>query len=109
MNKNRIIFYLVFLAFHVGAYLFTFRLEDVSFLMKLVKYIGWFQYITFFGIVLIVTDIVWAWKVNREVSREKDSLTKELTNLKAKLFDMQEEIAKGSEPAPAAKDTPKVN
>jgi hypothetical protein len=64
-----------------------------------------FKYITFFGIVLIVADIVWTWMVLRELKGEKDALVKELTNLKAKLFDLQEVVKEKD----AAKDTPKVN
>lgn len=103
MNKNRIIFYLVFAAFQVGAFIFTLLIQDFSFLTKIYQYIGLFKYITFFGIVLIVTDVVWSWIVTRDSQKEKAALTHELNTLKAKLFDLQE-IAKASD---AAKNAPK--
>lgn len=103
MNKNRIIFYLVFAAFQVGAFIFTLLIQDFSFLTKIYQYIGLFKYITFFGIVLIVTDVVWLWIVTRDSQKEKAALTHELNTLKAKLFDLQE-IAKASD---AAKNAPK--
>ena len=64
-----------------------------------------FTYVTFFGIVLIVADVVWSLIVSRDSKKENAALTRELTTLKAKLFDLQE-IAKESE---AAKETPKIN
>ena len=103
MNKKRIIFYLVFAAFHIGAFIFTLLIQDFSFLTKIFNYIGLFKYITFFGIVLIVADVIWSWIVGRDGKKEKDALTHELNMLKAKLFDLQE-TAKDSN---AAKTTPK--
>jgi hypothetical protein len=103
MNKNRIIFYLVFATFHVGAFIFTILIQDFGFLTRIYKHIGLFKYITFFGIVLVVVDVVWSWIVVRDSQKEKAALTHELNTLKAKLFDLQE-IAKVSE---AAKNAPK--
>lgn len=106
MSKNRIIFYLVFALFHVGAFIFTVKIQDFTFITRIYQYIGLFTYITFFGIVMIVTDVVWSWIVSRDAQKEKAVLTKELNTLKAKLFDLQE-IAKESDAA--KKDTPKIN
>jgi len=103
MNKNRIIFYLVFASFHVGAFIFTILIQDFNFLTKIYQYIKLFKFITFFGIVLIVVDVVWTWIVTRDSQKEKAALTHELNTLKAKLFDLQE-IAKESD---AAKNAPK--
>ena len=103
MTKNRKIFYLVFAIFQVVAFIFTLYIEDFSFLTKIYKYIGWFKYITFLGIMLVVTDVVWTWIVSRDTQKEHGALTHELNTLKAKLFDLQE-IAKVSE---AAKNAPK--
>ena len=101
--KKRLIFYCVFAAFHIGAFVFTLLMQDLNFLMKMFNYIGLFRYITFFGIVLIVADVIWSWTVDRDHRKEKDALTHELNMLKAKLFDLQE-TAKDSN---AAKTTPK--
>lgn len=103
MNKNRIIFYLVFAAFHVGAFIFTLLIQDFTFLTKIYEHLWFFKYITFFGIILIISDFIWSWIVNRDSQKEKAALTHELNTLKAKLFDLQE-VAKESE---IAKNTPK--
>ena len=105
MNKNRAIFYLIFAIFHVSAFIFTVKIQDLGFLMKIAEYISWFKYITFFGIILVVVDFVWSWIVNRESQKEKAALTHELNTLKAKLFDLQEK-AKEIE---SIKNTPKAN
>jgi hypothetical protein len=103
MSKNRIIFYLVFLAFHIGAFIFTLLIQDFNFLTKIYSYIGMFKYITFFGMAMMLTDIVWSWILNRDSGKEKAALTHELNTLKAKLFDLQEK-AKVDE---AARNLPK--
>lgn len=104
MTKNRKIFYLVFAIFQVISFVFTLYIEDFSFLTKIYKYIAWFKYITFFGIILVVTDVVWTWIVSRDTQKEHGALTHELNTLKAKLFDLQE-TAKQSD---AAKNPPAV-
>ncbi len=104
MTKNRKIFYLVFAIFQVVAFIFTLYIEDFSFLTKIYKYIGWFKYITFLGIMLVVTDVVWTWIVSRDTQKEHGALTHELNTLKAKLFDLQE-VARKSE---ATKNPPTV-
>ena len=98
------IFYLIFISFHVLAFIFTILIQDFEFLTRIYQHIATFKYITFFGIILILTDIVWAWIVSRDLQKEKATLTQELNTLKAKLFDLQE-IAKQAE---AAKNVPKV-
>lgn len=103
MNKTRIIFYSVFAAFHIGAFIFTLLIQDFGFLTRIYNYIGLFKYITFFGIVLIIADFVWSWKISRDNEKEKSALTHELNMLKAKLFDLQETAKDAS----AAKTTPK--
>lgn len=104
MSKNRIIFYLVFLAFHVIAFIFTLFIQDMNFLMKIFEHISLFKYITFFGIILIVADIVWSWIVGRDAQKENAALTHELNTLKAKLFDLQEK----SKEMETTKNTPKI-
>ena len=104
MSKNRIIFYLVFFAFHVGAFIFTLLIQDFNFLTSIFKHISLFKYVTFFGIILIVADIIWTWIVGRDSQKENAALTHELNTLKAKLFDLQEK----SKEIDAAKNVPKI-
>ncbi|MBL0740212.1 hypothetical protein [Chryseolinea lacunae] len=103
MNKTRIIFYSVFAIFHIGAFIFTLLIQDFGFLTKIYNYIGLFKYITFFGILLIIADVVWSWRVNRDNEKEKGALTHELNMLKAKLFDLQETAKSSSAAKPAPK------
>lgn len=49
-----------------------------------------FKWITFLGLVILVVDVVWALKANKDATKEKAALTLELNTLKAKLFDLQE-------------------
>lgn len=90
MSKNRIIFYIIFLAFHIAAFIFTLLIQDFSFLTRIYAHISMFKYVTFFGILLMLTDIIWSWIANRDASKERSALTHELNTLKAKLFDLQE-------------------
>ncbi len=91
MNKNRLIFYIVFGAFHLGAFIFTVILDNnTSLLFKMVGWVPMFKWITFLGLVILVIDVVWAFKANKDAAKEKAALTLELNTLKAKLFDLQE-------------------
>ena len=66
-----------------------------------------FKYIAFFGIILVATDFVWSWIVNRDSQKEKAALTHELNTLKAKLFDLQEVAKSDAAAKAAAKNAPK--
>jgi len=62
---------------------------------------GWvpyFKWITLFGLLILVVDFVWAWRVNKEAAKEKAALILELNTLKAKLFDLQEAAKTQSTP-----------
>jgi hypothetical protein len=102
MSRNRIFFYLVFLAFHVASFIFTLYIQDFGFLTRIFDHIKSFKFITFFGLMLMVTDIIWTWIGSRDARKENDALKHELNTLKAKLFDLQE-VAKKQD---AAKNTP---
>jgi len=107
MGKNRVIFYVIFAAFHVVAFIFTLLIQDPSFVMQMFAHIIWFKYITFFGIILIATDFAWSWIVSRDSQKEKAALTHELNTLKAKLFDLQEIAKAEAAKSAAAKSAPK--
>ena len=107
MSRNRVILYVVFLCFHVGAFIFTLMIQDFTFLTKIFEHIWLFKFITFFGIVLIVIDFVWSWIVSRDSQKEKAALTHELNTLKAKLFDLQEVAKAEAAKTAAAKSAPK--
>lgn len=91
MNRRRLIFFGIFGAFHVIAFVFTLLLESsASFLFKLVGYVGWFKYITFLGLVLVVIDFVWTWLETKEAKKKEDDARLENNILKAKVYDMQQ-------------------
>ncbi|HEX5168276.1 MAG TPA: hypothetical protein VFW11_03830 [Cyclobacteriaceae bacterium] len=102
MNKNRVIFYLVFGAFHLFLFLFSLYVdgqkENVTFLLSLQGKIWLIKYGAFFGLMLLVTDVIWQWRIEREYKKNNDQLNHELTHLKAKLFDLQEEAKKITPP-----------
>jgi len=91
MNQKRLIFYTVFAAFHIGAFVFTIILQNsLTLLLRMASLVTYFKYATLFGLLLLIIDVVWSFKINRETLKEKDALTHELNTLKAKLYDLQE-------------------
>lgn len=95
MKKNRVLFYLIFALFHIGALIFTIRLgNSSSFLMSMFSWVPYFKWVTLLGVVLVIIDFVWAWITIKESNRQKEALAHEVNTLKAKMFDMQEEMSK---------------
>jgi ABC-type transport system involved in cytochrome bd biosynthesis fused ATPase/permease subunit len=93
MTKNRLIFYAIFAAFNLCAFIFTIIIENnTQMLFSMVQYIAWFKFATLLGLILVTIDVIWSWFIYRESQREKDALQHELNTLKAKLFDLQEEV-----------------
>lgn len=94
MKKNRLIFYVIFGAFHLFLVFFSFFVEsnrnDFSFLTTMLKMLPMLKWGAILGLVLLITDVVWDMKTSRENNKEKDVLTHEINTLKAKLFDLQE-------------------
>jgi ABC-type transport system involved in cytochrome bd biosynthesis fused ATPase/permease subunit len=82
-------------------------IQDPSFVMQMFQHLIWFKYITFLGVILIATDFVWSWIVNRDSQKEKAALTHELNTLKAKLFDLQGGAKAEAAKIAASKNAPK--
>lgn len=73
------------------AFIFTLVMESsATILFKLVSIVGWFKYITFFGLLLIITDFVWLWMDSRKQKKQDDAFRHENNVLKAKVYDLQE-------------------
>lgn len=104
MNRNRLIFYVVFGLFHTGLLIFSFyvdaRKEDFAFLTQLLSWISITKYLAMFGLLLLIIDVAWSFWLNKKNEHEKNTLNNELTALKAKLFDLQEEIKRISQLPP---------
>jgi hypothetical protein len=95
MNRNRIIFYLVFASFHLAAFIFTVMLaNDTGLLFGMVSYVPMFKWLTLLGLLLLVADVTWFYLSDRASIKEKQKLIQELNILKAKLFDIQESTKK---------------
>ena len=97
MQKNRLIFYLIFALFHLAAFIFTVALgNSSSFLMSMFSWVPYFKWVTLLGVILVGVDFVWSWITVKESARERAALTHEVNTLKAKLFDLQEDLTKNS-------------
>jgi hypothetical protein len=104
MNQRRVIFYSVFGVYQLTAFLFTLTMEsDTNFLFKLVNYISWFKYVTFFGLILIAVDFFWWWTDARAAKKEQEAQRLENNTLKAKVYDMQEAKKEPAKTTPPVK------
>jgi hypothetical protein len=88
MTKSRIIFYSVFGVYQLVAFIFTLYIEKIA--LSLVHYLAWFKYITFLGLVLIITDFVWLWLDQRKQKQMEEASRHENNVLKAKVYDLQQ-------------------
>jgi hypothetical protein len=98
MKKNRLIFYGFFALFHLFIFFFSLYVDSQSnnleFLFSMQKKIWMLKYGSFIGLVLLVVDVVWLLRSEKDHSREVTRLEADMTNLKAKLFDLQEAAKK---------------
>lgn len=100
MNKKRLLLYLVFVVYQAGAFTFTYLVDGHLDLLGLLKFIPWFKYIAFIGLVMIVLDITW-YLLDRKVTNDENKMLKEEnTNLKARIYDLQESKRKQQEKKP---------
>lgn len=91
MTRRRLIFFGIFGAFHLITFIFTLVLDtSATFLLSLVEYVSWFKYAAFLGLVMIVTEFIWAWQDHRSSDKKHEEMRLENNTLKAKVYDMQE-------------------
>jgi hypothetical protein len=102
MKKNRTIFYAIFALFHLFIFIFSLYMDsqkdNIQFLLSLQKKIWMLKYGSFIGLVLLVVDYIWLMRGEKVHEREHLEHQKEMTSLKAKLFDLQEAAKKGNAP-----------
>lgn len=95
MKKNRLIFFAIFGVLHLFIFFFSLYMDrndqNLSFLFELQKRIWMLKYGSFLLLGLMITDFIWYWRELKNQSNEQVRLKNELTQLKAKLFDLQEE------------------
>lgn len=98
MKRNRLIFYSVFGALHLFIFFFSLYMdgqkENFQFLIQMQGRIWMLKYGSFILLILMATNVILHYRDNRRNIREKDALNKELNDLKAKLFDLQEAAKK---------------
>ena len=96
MKKNRLIFYSVFGALHLFIFFFSLYMdgqkENFQFLIQLQGKIWMLKYGSIILLFLMAANVILHYRDNRRNHREKDELTTELNNLKAKLYDLQEQV-----------------
>ncbi len=91
MGKKRIIFYSIFGAYQLVAFIFTVVIDaNTSALFRMVSYVPSFKYLSFVGVALIMIDFVWAWRLNNKTKNEADEFKLENNTLKARIYDFQE-------------------
>ena len=95
MNQKRLLLYLGFALYQIAAFIFTVMVDGHLDLLGLLKFIPWFKYITFLGLVLFSVDVIWVLIERRTNRKLQADLEKENNILKAKIYDFQES-AKGA-------------
>ena len=104
MSRRQIIFFVIFGFYHLLVLLFTsyidMQKQDLSVLTRLYGFIYLFKYGAFLGLVLVAIDFIWTWMANRASRKQLETLTSEVIDLKARVYDLQKDI----QPA-ANKDT----
>ena len=94
MKKNRLIFYAIFAAFHLFIFFFSLYMDsnkdNFQVLIAMQSRIWMIKYGSIIGLILLVVDVVWVSRGEKQHAVEKKALEHELNTLKAKLFDIQE-------------------
>lgn len=95
MTRKRVIFYSIFGVYQLAILIFTIVIDSsVNALLGVVKYVPVLKYLALLGFLMIAADFGWAWWVIHKQKKEVDKLNSESNSLKAKMFDLQEEVKK---------------
>ena len=71
MNRKRVVLYAIFALYQIGAFIFTVMVDGNMDLLGLLKYIPYFKYISFLGLILIAIDIIWAFSERKKKERQE--------------------------------------
>jgi hypothetical protein len=63
---------------------------DYQFLFSLLNKIWMLKYGSLIGVILLIADVIWVMRTDKQHASEKAKWDSEMTSLKAKLFDLQE-------------------
>jgi cell division protein FtsB len=97
MNRKRLILYLAFAVYQIFSFIFTIMVDGHLDLLGLLRFIPWFKYMAFIGVVLFLVDFVWYLMDHRATKKRGEELERENNVLKAKIYDYQE-AAKNADP-----------
>lgn len=102
MKKNRIIFYVVFALFHLFIFGFTAYMDsqksNYNFLFSMLNKLWLLKYGSLVGLLLLLIDFIWMRRDEKAFERERLKHENEMTTLKAKLFDLQEDAKRTNLP-----------
>lgn len=108
MNKRRVIFFTIFGVYHLIILVFTSYIDaqkqDLGVLTSMYGWLHLFKYGAILGLVLFAIDFIWSWRLTKSSEKEQESLTFEINNLKAKVYDLQEANKPQPEPDPEAEN-----
>jgi hypothetical protein len=103
MKKNRLIFYSVFGVLHLFIFAFSLYMdgnsENISFLLGLQGKIWMLKYGSLLLLIMFITSVVLHVRDNNRNKRVSDAQSREITELKAKLYDKGQQP---KTPAPTA-------
>lgn len=95
MKKSKFIFYLIFFIFHLGLFIFTLVVDhnrnNFDFLFAIQRHIPNMKYFALFGVLLFLIDFIIANLAIRKHNQELEHWKNKHNELKAKMYDMQEE------------------
>jgi len=97
MIRRRLIFYAIFTFYMASVFLFTILVDGYLDLFKLLKYIPWFKYLAFVGLLFMLIDFIWALWANKSFHRATEKLNQENKSLKARIYDLTSEGEKPKE------------
>lgn len=94
MNKRRLIFFAIFGVYQIIILIFTSYIDaqkqDLGVLTSLYGYLHLFKYGATLGIILLLVEFIWSWRITMLANKESEALNFEINNLKAKVYDLQE-------------------
>ncbi|GIV37859.1 MAG: hypothetical protein KatS3mg032_2238 [Cyclobacteriaceae bacterium] len=106
MKKNRLIFYSIFGALHLFIFFFSLFMdsqkENFQFLIQMQGRIWMLKYGSLILLILFSVNLLLHYRDNRRNEQEKKELLKELNNLKARLYDLEQEARKNQQSGTAS-------
>lgn len=85
MNWKRPLLYALFIIYQATAFVFTIMVDGHLDLLGLLKYIKYFKYVSFFGVVLIVVDVLWYLRERNAREFETEVWRKEKNMLRSRI------------------------